>query len=145
MKILVILFVIGAGLFITRILVACDSDSARSAVLDILYPRLNGVPDYLDVWLSRSYDPNEWNPRFDRWQKEIDGIRLWSKSVKDPCVRSAYGKWLDYYQNELNSARKELKYKDTKTEQDNYEKSLREEKRKSEEFKSQYKLPEPPR
>jgi hypothetical protein len=75
----------------------------------------------LDVWLSNNYDPAYWEPRLQKIEDEIAKVRTWAKTLPYGAVRSEYLQWLTYYyESGLNDARKELRTKETKREQDEF-------------------------
>lgn len=121
---------------------ACP-DSVKDAVLDKLYRKLTLV-DAVQVNDS-DYDPKVWAFTFKQNQDAITRIRKWAATLKDPCIRNAYNEYLDYYQNELNEARQELK---TQAMRKDYAKFLADQKR-ADEAKQDYlsnhpNMPEPP-
>lgn len=129
---------------ITSVKAAVCPDEVNGLVLtetDRKFPQYN----YLDVWLSHNYDPDFWNPKFAAEQTEIDRLRSWSKGLNDRCFRSAYADWLDYYQNDLDSAKKELKSQSTKSEMDAFDQDLRRERESRRLYKEQHEVPVPPR
>lgn len=92
-------------------------DAASLAV----YRRIedSGMPwhTYLEVWLSRNYDPTYWRPQFDDEQHRIDAIRKWAETLPPGCVRDDYNQWLDYYwEPDLHQAEDEVRTHKTQKE-----------------------------
>ena len=81
-----------------------------------LFPDYN----YLSVLFSGNYNAADWEPKFQKEQEGIDKIRGWAKALPLCPLRSEYLSWMDYYQNKLDSARKELRTKDEKKHMDGY-------------------------
>ena len=84
-------------------------DAADQLALDRLSPVLGTGTNYLDVWISHNYSDDYWQPRFRDRQAKLDGLRAWASKIEDRCARAAYLHWLDFYQNQLNSTREELR------------------------------------
>jgi hypothetical protein len=122
----------------------CDK-TIDGAVLDKLYPRFKGIPNYLGIWLSGNYDNEYWNPEFQRWQQELTKCREWAERLQDHCLRNAYIHWLDYYQHELDSAKNELMTKNEKQEMDSFREKNERERKAREEYERNHTVPECPK
>lgn len=124
----------------TAQLAICDDTYDQSALHHIYgkFPQYN----YLSVWLSGNYDPGYWLPRFQEEQGAINANREWADK-QERCVRFTYSHWLDYWENDLQSARRELTNKGTKIEMDEYsaKNKLREEKYR--EYERTHEIPHP--
>lgn len=122
----------------------CD-EAVDGVVLDKMWPQFHAIPNHLDVWLSHNYEAEYWNPQFDRWQKELTHCRTWAEKLEDRCLRSAYLHWLDYYERELDSARKELRTKAEKKEMDEYDARNERERQAREKYDREHKVPSCPK
>lgn len=97
-----------------------NREVVSTMVMRTLNQRIEHVGS-LTVWLSGNYDPAYWNPRLQKIEDEIAKVRSWAKTLPYGTVRSEYLQWLTYYYEVgLNDARKELRTKATKREQDEY-------------------------
>ena len=108
-----------------------DDDALDMAVYRKLVPQFSEFGSYghindLSIWLSGNYDTSYWNPILDGYQKRIDDIREWTKTVEDPCIRKHYNGWLTYYyQVGIDDARKELKTRSIKREHEKSDEEYR--------------------
>ena len=117
------------------------SNIALGKVMAALGPSCN----HLNVWLSHNYDETQWLPVFAERQAEIDRLRSWAKELTDPTVQRAYFRWLNWYDRELEDARRELRTRATKIEMDRFEQRLAIMRREEEKRQASNPLPDPPR
>ena len=76
-------------------------------------------------------------------QTKIDDLRQWAKSL-GWLDRRAYNGWLDFYQNNLNSAWSELRTQKEKKHMDKYKNNLLKEEEAKQKFAKTIVFPEPP-
>lgn len=118
---------------------SCPSETA-GAVLDYVWPHFHGNVQDLNE-MSGSDITSE---SVKREQEEIDCLRKWADKNTKECVHSAYISWLDYYQSQLNDAKKELATKKEESGQTKYERELNAERARIDRYKKLHPMPVPP-
>ena len=108
-----------------------------------VFPILNQVPNYLNIWMNGNYSIDYWKPILEAWQTKIDDLRQWTKSL-GWLDRRAYNGWLDFYQNNLNSAWSELRTQKEKKHMAKYQLNRLKEEERKRKFLDNGKFPEPP-
>jgi len=124
--------------------IACPA-GLQQAALDKLFPTLGmgNIDEYLSVWISGNYTQEYWKPKLDEEQATLNRLRVWAD--KQPrCQREAYLGWIDYYQGDLNSAWRELKFHGTKNEMEAYDRDRDKDQRTARAAEQQYPLADPP-
>lgn len=110
-----------------------DSEATSFAVYHQLQKTLHGWND-VNVWIDKPSIA-----QLDAEQKEINRLREWAKTVKDPCVRKEYSGWLtDYFQHGLNEAYDEVRNHKQAKEMDAYERDTTNTMRKADAMKIEH-------
>lgn len=92
-----------------------NSDALSDAALNNLNPLVHNYNEY-----SVMIDGLD-KLALDHEATKIQSLKNWARRIKDPCVRSAYDHWLDFYEGQLQSAYQELKTHDLRRGQEAYE------------------------
>lgn len=83
---------------------SCPSEMT-DAVLDVVYPRINKIS--LDKYSGAQITKGS----ITREEYEIKCIQEWAEKNTTGCTRSAYKGWMDYYQDRLDEAKEEMKFR----------------------------------
>lgn len=119
--------------------VSCPAE-VSGAVLDTVFQKF----DMQGLALNEMSGAEITKDLINEEQNQIQCIRDWAKSKTSGCVRSSYVGWMDYYQRQLNDAKRELASRSEQNQQTEYERSQEEKRRKIEAFEAKHPIPKPP-
>lgn len=141
-----LIYFIIAGI-VANVIVFCSMDAGAfescpsemsGAVLDAVYWRMgSGLTDYSPSnEITKSAIADE--------QSKIKCIRDWAQSKTSGCTRSSYNYWLDVYQGQLDSAKKELESKNNERKLTEYDRKRESERLALDKFEREHPIPKPP-